>query len=283
MLKPIDNMTRTAKFISAGDLNTRLDVVDSHDELKELALTFNDMLNRIQTSFEQQNVFVSDASHELKTPIAVIQGYANMLKRWGKEDKEVLLESIDAIVGEAQYMQDLVEKLLFLASTDKKNQKMESGPVVLNELIEEVLKETNLIDTQHVIKNEINEVITVIGDRGLIKQALRVFISNSIKFTPAGGSITINSKLSSKKALISIADTGIGISADDLPYIFNRFYKSDKSRNRESGGAGLGLSIAKWIIDQHLGGIKVESAPGIGTKVMISLPILNQPIQANQH
>ncbi|HWP98683.1 MAG TPA: histidine kinase dimerization/phospho-acceptor domain-containing protein, partial [Syntrophomonadaceae bacterium] len=151
MLRPINTMTRTARSISAGELNTRLDVVDSHDELKELALTFNEMLDRIQTSFEKQEVFVSDASHELRTPISVIQGYANLLQRWGKEDRAVLQESIDAIKGESDYMKELVEKLLFLASADKKKQRLETAPFALNELAEEVLKETALIDSEHTI------------------------------------------------------------------------------------------------------------------------------------
>ena len=272
MLRPIDNMTRTAKSISVGDLNTRLDVVDSHDELKELAETFNEMLNRIQTSFDQQNTFVSDASHELRTPLAVIQGYANLLQRWGKEDKAVLQESLDAIKSEADYMKELVDKLLFLASTDKKQQKLETAPFSLNELVDEVVKDSRIIDSQHAITGEVNGIITVEGDRALIKQALRIFLDNSIKYTPAGGLIDINCSLSGDKAVITIRDTGPGIAAEDLPYIFNRFYKADKSRTREKGGAGLGLAIAYWIIEQHHGNIKVESIKNEGTKIITILP-----------
>ncbi len=271
MLKPIDNMTRTARSISVGDLNTRLDLVDSHDELKELALTFNEMLDRIQTSFEQQNVFVSDASHELRTPIAVIQGYANLLQRWGKEDKAVLEESIAAIKSESDNMKELVEKLLFVASADKKGQPLHRAAFALNELIEEVLKETRMIDAEHNIIGETNEIMVINGDRTLIKQALRVFIDNSIKYTPAGGTIKVNSRLKDKKAMITIEDTGIGISAEELPHIFSRFYKSDKARTRENGGAGLGLSIAKLIIEKHQGNIQVESKSGQGTKISISI------------
>lgn len=274
MLRPIDNMTRTARSISAGDLTTRLDSVDSHDELKELAQTFNEMLDRIQRSFEQQNVFVSDASHELRTPISVIQGYANLLQRWGTEEPAVLEESITAIKSEADYMKELVEKLLFLASTDKKKQHLESKPFALHELIDEVLKESRLIDAEHQIRSEKNELMMLNGDRSLIKQALRIFIDNSIKFTPAGGSIVLNSALNGKKALITVADSGIGIAPEDLPYIFNRFYKADESRIREGGGAGLGLSICKWIIEQHRGEIKVESVLQQGTKIILSLPIV---------
>lgn len=272
MLKPIDDMTRTVRSISAGDLSTRLDLVDSHDELKDLALTFNEMLDRIQISFEQQNVFVSNASHELRTPIAVIQGYANLLQRWGKEDKAVLEESITAIKNESDFMTELVEKLLFLASADKKGQALQKAPFALAELVDEVLKETRLIDAEHTITGDINEKIMVNGDRSLIKQALRVFLDNSIKYTPIPGSIKLNSRSMGGKALITIEDTGMGIPKDDLPYIFNRFYKSDKARTRENGGAGLGLSIAKLIIEKHLGKIQVESNPGQGTKVSITLP-----------
>ncbi|MEN6389202.1 MAG: ATP-binding protein [Syntrophomonas sp.] len=274
MLSPINTMTRTARSISVGELDTRLDVVDSHDELKELAVTFNEMLDRIQTSFEKQEVFVSDASHELRTPISVIQGYANLLQRWGKEDRAVLQESIDAIKGESDYMKELVEKLLFLASADKKKQALQTEPFALNLLVEEVLKETSLIDAEHTISGVVNETLMVDGDRALIKQALRIFIDNSIKYTPSGGSISINCGLKGSRALITIEDTGKGIAAEDLPLIFDRFYKADKSRTRESGGAGLGLSIAKWIIDQHQGDIWVESKLGQGTKISIYLPAL---------
>ncbi|MDD4801573.1 MAG: HAMP domain-containing sensor histidine kinase [Syntrophomonas sp.] len=275
MLNPIDNMTRTARSIAVGDLNTRLVIVDSHDELKELALTFNDMLDRIQISFDKQNIFVSDASHELKTPISVIQGYANLLQRWGKEDNAVLQESISAIRSESEYMKELVEKLLFLASTDKNSQDLATSPFALNELINEILKESILIDSEHQFRSEINEVITLNGDRALIKQAFRIFLDNSRKYTPAGGTIAIDSCLKNKNALISINDEGIGISQEDLPYIFDRFYKADKSRNRAVGGVGLGLSIAKWIIDQHHGNIVVESIKNKGTRIMVTLPVAN--------
>lgn len=273
MLRPIDNMISTAKAVSARDLDTRLNVVDSHDELKELAETFNDMLDRIQASYEQQNRFVSDASHELRTPIAVIEGYSNLLLRWGKEDKAVLDESVSAIKNEADNMKDLVERLLFLARADKNTQQIERSLFSLGDLISEVLKETKVIDNDHTITGDITGTINVNADRGLIKQALRIFMDNSLKHTPRGGTIKLDVLQKSNKAVLTIEDSGIGISSDDLPYIFNRFYKCDKSRTRESGGTGLGLSIAKWIIEKHEGTIAVESALNKGTKVTINLPV----------
>lgn len=272
MLQPVDDMIRTARSISARELNTRLNVVDSHDELKDLAVTFNELLDRIQASYEQQNRFVSDASHELRTPISVIQGYANLLQRWGKEEKEVLEESLGAIKNEADNMQDLVEKLLFLARADKNTQRLEKSPFAANELVDEVIKETRLIDSRHDITCEANEAVTLIADRGLIKQALRIFIDNSIKYTPPGGTIKINSLHRQNRAFLIIQDNGIGISREDLPHIFERFYKCDKSRTRESGGSsGLGLSIAQWIIEKHQGTVAVESELDKGTKITIAL------------
>ncbi|HEY8805144.1 MAG TPA: HAMP domain-containing sensor histidine kinase, partial [Clostridium sp.] len=253
-----------------------LNVSNSHDELKQLAETFNDMLDRIQSSYEMQNQFVSDASHELRTPIAVIQGYTNMLYRWGKDDKNVLEESIIAIKSESENMKELVEKLLFLARSDKNTQKIYKEEFNINKLIADIIKDTKIIDSNHEISTNINEESLIYADRKLLKQAIRVFIDNSIKYTQSGGSIVLNSYIAKKNLMLEIIDTGIGISKDDLPYIFNRFYRCDKSRAKESGGTGLGLSIAKWIIGMHNGSIVVESRLNMGTKIKIGLPIKKQ-------
>lgn len=273
MLRPVEIMTNTVKKINISALDTRLDISGSQDELKDLAQTFNDMLDRLQHSYEIQNQFVSDASHELRTPIAVIQGYINLLDRWGKDDRPVLEESIAAIKDESENMKNLVEKLLFLARSDKNTQKVEKVLFNLDNLISEVVKETRLIDSIHVISNTRNESIKIFADPKLLKEALRIFIDNSIKYTPESGKISIDSYLQSNQAVISISDTGIGISKEDLPNIFNRFYRADKSRTKETGGTGLGLSIAKWIILKHKGTIQVDSTFNYGTKITLFLPI----------
>lgn len=273
MLRPINHMITTVKSSTSGALYTRLDVVTSYDELKELAETFNGMLDLIQTSYEQQSRFVSDASHELRTPIFVIQSYANLLKRWGKEDEQVLDESIEAITSEIESMKLLIEKLLYLARADNDTQKFEMVRFPLNVLVDEVMKDTRLIDSAHTITNEKNEMLLICGDKGLIKQALRIVIDNSIKYTPDGGSIVINCYKEASWAVLSVADSGLGIAKEDLPFIFDRFYKCDKSRTRESSGSGLGLSIAKWIIDKHEGSISAESEINQGTKMTVRLPI----------
>lgn len=274
MLLPVKKMTETVKEISIQDIDTRLDISGSQDELKELAETFNDMIDRLQHSYEQQDQFVSDASHELRTPISVIQGYVNLLHRWGKDDKEILEESIIAIKVEAENMKELVEKLLFLARSDKNTQKVEKTEFSINELLEEVVKETKLIDSNHRITYEAKtDNLLFNADRKLIKQTLRIFIDNSIKFTPTNGLIKISAIIYKKQLILTIEDTGVGIPKEDIPYIFNRFYRADKSRTKQSGGNGLGLSIAKWIINKHNGTIKVQSTLNVGTKISIFLPI----------
>ncbi|MBA1336268.1 MAG: Two-component system sensor histidine kinase [Firmicutes bacterium] len=274
MLLPIERMTDTVKEISAQNLDKRLDVGGAHDELKDLAVTFNEMIDRIQDSYERQNRFVSDASHELRTPVAVIQGYASLLDRWGKDHKDVVEESVGAIKGETDNMKELIEKLLFLARADKNQLKLEKEEFVLDDLLEEIAKETRLLDTGHTIgcRLDAGGIISINADRGYLKQALRVFIDNSIKYTPPGGSIDILAARNKKHVVITIADTGIGIPKEDIPFVFDRFYRSDESRTKKSGGHGLGLSIAKWIIDNHNGKIEVQSAVNAGTKIFIYLP-----------
>ena len=273
LLKPVKAMTDTVQNISINQLGTRLDVSGSKNELKDLAKTFNNMLDRIQLAYERQNQFVSDASHELRTPIAVIQGYASLLDRWGKSDSQVLEESITAIRTESENMKDLIEKLLFLARGDKDNEKLEREEFYINELIDEIIKETIMIDTTHEVTCTRNEKIIINADRALLKEALRVFVDNSVKYTPEGGKIKLECYLEKSSAVLTIEDTGIGILEADLPHIFDRFYRADKSRTKQTGGTGLGMAIAKWIILRHGGAIKVQSKINVGTKIYVTFPI----------
>jgi Signal transduction histidine kinase len=273
MLKPIDNITKTAQSISINNLKNRIDVKGPDDELKSLADTFNDMIDRLQDSFERQVQFVSDASHELRTPISVIQGYADLLDRWGKDDRMVLDESVTAIKNEAASMASLIEKLLFLARGDSGTQRMDKEDFQLDELINEVVKESRLITDKYKIINTKNDSLLIHADRKMIKQMLRIFIDNSIKFTPEQGDIRIDSVNMESEAKITVEDTGAGIPKEDIPKIFNRFYRVDKARAKGTGGSGLGLSIAKWIVDAHKGRIIVESSVGKGTKIDVFIPV----------
>lgn len=273
VFQPIREMTDIVRGISENNLNLRLNIGGSKDELKELAITFNDMMNRIEEDYNRQKQFVSDASHELRTPIAVIQGYVDMLNRWGKNDKEVLQESIDAIKNESENMKDLVNKLLFLARNDRGTLIFQKEEFSLTEMLIETVKETQIIDGSHRINYDIKKEISLYADRKRIKQAVRIFIDNAIKYTPNEGEITISLNNDNNYISISIKDTGIGMSKQELKSAFNRFYRSDKSRTKEKGGHGLGLAIAKIIIFGHNGKIKVRSKPSEGSEFKILLKI----------
>jgi signal transduction histidine kinase len=274
LVKPINDMTEVAKTISVNNINTRLNVKASQHELRELAETFNNMMDRIEDDYLRQQEFVSDASHELRTPIAVLKGYTDMLDRWGKNDKAVLEESIQAIKNEANNMQDLIEKLLFIARNDKKTLKLNKEEINVNEVIEEVYRETKMIDNSHEIENSLCQDVIIFADKNRIKQAVRIFVENAIKFTPAGGRIDIFCTLEEEFVYINVKDSGIGIKSKDLKRIFNRFYRAEESRDKESGGHGLGLSIAKIIILGHRGKIKVRSKPEEGSTFSILLPYI---------
>ena len=273
MMRPVYQMTRTARSISAGDLSRRIDPVHSRDELQELADTFNEMLDRIQEAYNKQNRFVSDASHELRTPLSVISGYANLLRRWGNDDREIRNESVDKIIEETDNMQRLVERLLFLARADQKRLGVKYEKFCVSDLMDEIADETSLIGGQHKIMRSIERELYVTADRALIKQAVRAVVENSLKYTPAGGSITLSCVTEGGAVRLSVKDTGAGISTEDLPHIFDRFYKADVSRVRSvRGSSGLGLSIVKWIVESHGGQLKAESAKGSGTEIIMLIP-----------
>lgn len=270
MLKPIRSITEKIDDVTGENLSARLDQVDSQDELCELTNRINGMLDNLEESFNRQQNFVADASHELKTPIAVIQGYANMLKRWGKEDPKILDESIEAIARESENMKRMVEQLLLLARLG--NFSMNVTRFNLVEVVADVADSYKMVDTDHAITfHRHDDAITVETDKNLLTECVRALVDNAIKYTPAGGRVTIGCVLSGDHAEITVADTGIGIKAEDLPHIFERFYRCDKSRGREKGSTGLGLSIAKSIVETMGGKIEVQSDVGLGTTFCIKL------------
>lgn len=276
LIGPIKNMTEITKTITVNNINTRLDVKGTQDELKELSQMFNEMMDRIEEGYKSQQQFVSDASHELRTPIAVIKGYVNMLDRWGKNDKEILEESISAIKNETDNMQDLIEKLLFIARSDKQTLVFTKEDFKACEILFEIEKETGIIDSKHNFVYKFYDDVLLYADKNRIKQAVRIFLENAIKFTPQGGYITIKSYIEADFYVISIADTGIGINKKDLNKIFDRLYRAEQSRGKEIGGHGLGLSIAKIIVLGHKGKIKVKSTVGKGSEFLIMLPYLEK-------
>lgn len=274
MMTPLKTMTQTVKNIKANELKERLDTSGAEDELKDLAMTFNQMMDRLQLFVDHQKQFVSDASHELRTPIAVIEGYATMLDRWGKEDPKILEESIQSIKYETASMKQLVEKLLFLARSDRNTINVIKEPMSLSDIVKQVVKETTFIDDEHEFICKTDDNVMILGDSHLIKELIRILVDNAIKYTPEGGTITLYCVNTSKNVLLSVKDTGEGISSEHVPHLFERFYRAGEARDKTSGGTGLGLAIAKWIADTHHAAIDVSSYVGEGTDFIIFFPLL---------
>ena len=241
-------------------------------DLEGLENAVNDLLDRMQAAYSQQSRFVSDASHELRTPIAVLKGYADLLERWGKHDPQVRDEAIAAIRQEAERMNRLVEQLLFLARGDSGRNPLQLQELNLSELVEEVWEESRMIDGDHQWILQAKEPVRCTGDRDMLKQALRILSDNAAKYTPAGKNITLLAYWDEKnRPCMAVRDEGMGMKPEDAAHIFDRFYRSDPARSRQSGGAGLGLAIAEWIVTQHGGHMEVYSWEGIGSRFTIVL------------
>ena len=240
-------------------------------DLQSLEIAINNLLARMRESHRQQDRFVSDASHELRTPISVIQGYVNMLDRWGKEDEQILDESIEAIKNESENMKNLIEQLLFLARGDSGRNTLHFEDFDLTETVKDVWEESIMIDEKHVYQFEGKEQITVNGDMSMIKQSLRILVQNAAKYSKEGDGITLKSKIEDGRPCYVVQDEGIGMAESEVIHVFERFYRAGSARNSAEGGSGLGLSIAKWIVDAHGGTIEILSRPEFGTRFTVKL------------
>ena len=223
------------------------------------------MIDRLESSFQKQNQFISDASHELRTPISVIQGYANLINRWGKSDPAILQESIDSILTETDHMSALIRQLLFLAKSDQNRLSLQKVRMSLNEVAAELVREMEVLDVHSKITLAEEGQVEIFADYDLVKQLLWIHGENALKYSKDSGEVEIRVWKDKKFGYVSVKDNGVGIAAEDIPKIFDRFYRVDKSRNKEISGTGLGLAIAKWIVDSHDGEILVESKVGEGT------------------
>ncbi len=291
-LKPIDELTNVA--IELGSENSDFDeekflqleaAIDEisptaenarlrtgNQQLAGLELAVNNLIERMRDSYRQQARFVSDASHELRTPIAVIKGYADMLDRWGKTDEKVLTESIDAIKSESEHMNYLVEQLLFLARGDNGKTKMSFANFDLAQMIREVYEEYVMIDKEHTYSCDAAENVPAYGDVSMLKQTARILLDNAKKYTQESGDIRLSAAIEGGVPCFTVQDNGMGIDEKSLPHIFDRFYRADSSRSRGTGGTGLGLAIARWIVSKHNGRFDVVTREGIGTRITVYIP-----------
>lgn len=288
ILKPIDEIALRADELSKMDFDESkyhileekitslspeesLQVTQNDKDLASIEAAINNLLMRMREANMQQARFVNDASHELRTPIAVIEGYSNMLARWGREDEKVLDESITAIQHESAHMKYLVEQLLFLARGDSGKTELHPEEISLTDMMREIYEESLMIDEEHVYKyNAPEENIIANCDPALLKQAVRILVDNAAKYTAEKDEITISvGKNDQGRPFLQVQDTGIGMAESDVAHMFERFYRSDEVRSYK--GTGLGLSIAKWIVDKHKGHFEITSRTEIGTRIRIVL------------
>jgi heavy metal sensor kinase len=274
-LRPVDELTRTAENISARDLTERVPVPAQNDELSRLAVTFNAMIARLQAAFERQKQFTSDASHELRTPLAVMRGEIELALRRERRPEEYQ-QTLASALEEVVRLSRLVEDLLMLARADAGRVELHCEPVELRELCANITDYISPLAEQRAQTLRFDApdtTVTIHADQQRIKQLLLNLLDNAIKYTGEGGAITLTLKAENHEAILTVTDTGRGIPTEDLPHVFERFFRrSAKTADRTASGSGLGLSIVKWIVDAHAGQIDVQSESGRGTTFAVRLP-----------
>lgn len=273
MIAPVEGMIAAASAIDSANLKSRLEVPESYEELRALALTVNSMLDRVENAFRLQGQFAADASHELRTPLSVMQGYIDLLLRWGGTDPAVLSEAVAVLDHQTRYMNRLVNNLLLIARLESGQKGINREEFDVSALFRELKSEQGVLDAEHEYAIESPDFCPLFADRSMVRQLLRILLDNAAKYTPPGGNITLSCQKSVKKTTLSVADTGIGMDPKDLAHAFERFYRADKARSRATGGMGLGLSIARSIAESHGGTIFARARNGgPGTVVEIAFP-----------
>ena len=272
---PIEEIRRTAETIGAGsDLSARISTKRTQGEIRQLAETFNEMFERLETSFEHERQFTSDASHELRTPVAVITSQAEyaLLPDATTEEQR---EGLEVILEQAGKMSALISQLLLLARADNGTQQLSMAPTDLSLLAEEAAEQCrgSALQRQIRLELEIQPDVIVEGDPESLSRALRNLLENAIQYGRTGGFVRLKLGMEENFAVCSVQDDGIGISAEDLPRIWQRFYRADPSRNPSGSNTGLGLALVKWIVEAHHGSIHAESAPGQGSRFTFRLPL----------
>lgn len=271
ILRPLRQIIGQAQEITSEKLDSRLDESGAKDELQELATTFNQLFCRLEEDFERQRRFTSDAAHELKTPLAVISGHVDLLCRWGKDNPEVLEESLQTLQKEIRSMAGLIESLLQLARAENNpNSTYPFEGILLADFLQGIVVDFSLIHPDgefHVVCPE-NAVVDC--NQEALKQILRIFIRNSLTYSDKPAYIEIG--WNQEKTCLWVKDKGWGIESHHLPQLFDRFYRVDQARNRKAGGTGLGLAIAKALAERLSLGLEVQSLVGQGTTMILKFP-----------
>jgi len=270
-LRPVEAIARTAREIEGSDLSRRIDVT-GNDELGRLAGVLNQMIARLETAFDRMRQFTGDASHELRTPLSVIRGESTLALRRSR-DESGYRRALETISTESEYMSGVLDRLLRIARLDLAGEPVERERVSLRDMLSAVLSNLRALFAERELRVEQtgDDEGVVFGDPVQLRELAIILLDNALKFTPPGGLVTASVGRRDGAVVMSVADTGVGISEEHLLRIFEDFYRVDKARSRSLGGTGLGLGIARRIAEAHGGRIKVESAPGRGTVFHVSL------------
>ena len=281
LLRPLDNIHDTVKEISSDPTkDVRVPTLKRNDELAELTTMFNEMLDRMQRYIDQQTQFVSDVSHELRTPVAIIQGHLEMLQRWGKDDPKVLNDSIKATLIETNRMKNLVQEMLDLSRAEQVEINFRNQHTIVNDVVHQVFNNFKMLYPEFTFRldDDLKEPITVDIYRDHLEQVLVILCDNAVKYsTDDHKEIHLSFSRGMNTVEIGVQDFGEGISPENVKRVFDRFYRVDKARSRKKGGNGLGLSIAKRLIEGYHGSITLESSVGAGSLFRIILPIIEDP------
>jgi signal transduction histidine kinase len=303
-LSPVDALVRTARQISGTNLNSRLQKLDTGDELQRLSDTLNEMLDRIESAFLRITQFTADASHELRTPVSLIRTEAELALRRSRPEAEYK-ESLRHILLEAERTTALIEQLLSLARADSGREALHLQPVDLRQTLRRVVdgwqqvatirnlqfsasldgaydNDSDNEATDHDAADDEALSLFVLGDEMLLRRLSDILLDNAFKYTPSPGSVHLTLESKGASAAITVQDSGVGIGEQDHSKIFERFYRVDQARSRAEGGSGLGLAIAQWIVTQHRGTITVESRSGHGSTFRVELPIIEAPVPTPQ-
>jgi len=277
-LQPVAEMRKQAQKITASSLDERLIVKNEHDELGQLTVVMNELLARLSASFEQQKRFMADASHELRTPIAIVRGESEVALLKPDRAMDDYRQSLAVINDESQRLTKIVEDLFTLARADAGQFRTHFEPVYLNDIVADSVRSIGVLAREKNIRIEVstNEEMPMDADEALLRRLFLNLLDNAVKYNRNGGSVSVAGETSNGHYRVQIADSGPGIASSEQPFIFDRFYRSDKSRNRilgtETSGAGLGLAIAKWIAEIHDGKIDLISSSDAGSTFAVSFP-----------
>jgi heavy metal sensor kinase len=274
-LAPVDEMTLAAKSIGIQNLSQRLSVPATGDELQRLSETWNDMLARLEAAVKRLSQFTADASHELRTPVALIRTTAELTLR-RERSPDTYREALRQVVLESERTSRLVEDLLLLARADAGLPALSLERLELTPLVRDVCQQGQVLadERQLQISTEAPEdPVYVEANDPALRRLLLLLLDNAVKYTPAGGRITVSVGSGAAGATVAVRDTGIGIAESALPHVFERFYRADESRNRDAGGTGLGLAIAKWIAERHRASLEAESVVGEGSTFRVRFPL----------